>query len=383
MITSNDLLKLAEMKGSPSISLYIPTHRVGNETLEGKDSLNLKNQLKEVRQQLMHQGMKVNVIDELIKPVSDLIKDGEFWRHQSDGLAVFLSHEFFGKFPVPLNFEETNYISDEFYLKPLMPLFNRDGQFYLLSLKMDEVKFYEGNKHSVTEINVKDLTPGRMEDVVGYDYQQKSFQFRTQEGKQRQGLFHGQGYNESKFANEMFVYFRAIDTGLMEILHDDQDPPFLVACLDHHFPVYKDANTYKNLFPENVSGNPADSDVFLLHEKAWKILEPHFNQTYEGKKKNYFENQNTEKTSTDLREVLFSCQQGKIDTLFIENNTDVFGTYNTDNGETEIQKEKTPSNVSLLNLSAIMTFKQGGKVYLNDKEEMPDSSSKVNALYRF
>jgi len=43
-------------------------------------------------------------IDTLIKPVEALIEDGEFWRHQSDGLAIFVAADVFRKFTVPISF---------------------------------------------------------------------------------------------------------------------------------------------------------------------------------------------------------------------------------------------------------------------------------------
>ena len=122
-----------------------------------------------------------------LKPATDLLEDHEFWKNQSDGLAIFISKDLFRKFTLPLNFEEFSYVSNEFYLKPLMPVFNDDGLFYLLTLKADEVKFYEGTRNNITEIRIDDLVPSRLEDSVGYDHEQKNLQFRTQQGGKGEG----------------------------------------------------------------------------------------------------------------------------------------------------------------------------------------------------
>ena len=173
MITKKKSLELSQSDGRFCISIFIPTHRAGKETLSGKDSINLKNQLKEIKVKLEEQGMSVDDVEKYVKPINDLVNDSEFWRHQSDGLAIFLSDDIFEKHTLPIYFEEFNYLSTEFYLKPLMPLFNGDGWFYLLTLKMDDVKFYEGTRYSITEIKVFDLVPSQLEDRVGYDYEQK------------------------------------------------------------------------------------------------------------------------------------------------------------------------------------------------------------------
>jgi hypothetical protein len=327
MITREELLELAQIRNTPAVSVFIPTHRAGKETLNGEDALKLKNQLKEVKQKLTEMGIHKNEIKKFTTPISDLINDGEFWRHQSDGLAVFCSENVFKKYTVPLNFEEFNFVSNEFYVKPLIPLFNGDGRFYLLTLKADAISFYEGTRYSIAEIEVDDLTPSRLEDVVGYDFEQKNLQFRTQQGTHGEGSFHGHAKSDEKAKTELLQYFRAIDKGLMKLLHDDQTTPLVVACLDYHFPIYKEANSYKNLYPQHISGNPADMDSLELHERAWILMKSHFNRKRKDKKLLFRELQESGKTSSNPNEILEAAQQGKVDTLFIEKNGDIYGPF--------------------------------------------------------
>lgn len=383
MITKEELLELTQMQGSPAVSIFIPTHRAGKETLNGADAIRLKNQLKRVKQNLEQQEIHKNTIAAITKPVNELIQDGEFWRHQSDGLALFISENVCKKYTVPLKFSDSVYISNEFYVKPLMPLFNGDGRFYLLTLKADAVGFYEGTRHSITKIEVDDLTPSRLEDVVGYDFEQKSLQFRTQQGNQGAGSFHGHAKSDEKAKTELLQYFRAIDKGLMKLLHDDQTPPLVVASLDYHFPIYKEANSYKNLYPRHVSGNPADMDALELHQRAWELMKSHFSRKRQDKKLRYLEWQKSGKTSSNLNEILPAAAQGKVDTLFIEKNKDILGTFYPENGETRVLNGESSTGTLLLNHAAIKVFEQGGKVFLEDRDNLPDSSSEINALFRY
>ena len=380
MITKNDLLELTQIQDTPVVSVFIPTHRAGKETLNGIDALKLKNQLKEVKQKLEKSGLHKNDIEKITSPVSNLVNDGEFWRHQSDGLAVFSTLNEFRKYTVPVHFEELNVVSDQIYLKPLIPLFNGDGRFFLLSLKTDAVKFYEGTRYSITEIEVNDLVPSRLEDVVGYDFEQKSLQFRTQQGE---GAFHGHAKGDEKAKPELLRYFRAIDRGLMKLLHDDQSTPLVVASLDYHFPIYREANSYKHIYPGHISGNPADMDTLELHNKAWALLSSHFNRKRQDKKALYHELSKSGKTSSQLKEILAAAQQGKVDTLFIEKNGDILGRFDIQTGTISAETNSNETGVPLLNLAAIKVFGQGGKVFLEKKEDLPDSSSKINALFRY
>jgi hypothetical protein len=383
MISKKELLELTQIQNSLAVSVFIPTHRAGKETLNGEDALKLKNQLKEVKHKLEKLGIHKNEIKNLTAPITKLINNGEFWRHQSDGLAIFLSENKFKIYTLPVHFEEFNIVSNEFYLKPLMPLFNGDGVYYLLTLKADAVSFYEGTRHSITEIKVDDLTPSRLEDIVGYDYEQKSLQFRTQQGNQGEGSFHGHAKSDEKAKNELLQYFRAIDKGLMKILHNDQTPPLVVSCLDYHFPIYKEANSYKNLYPRHISGNPADMDSLELHDRAWNLLKSHFNKSRQDKKEQFHELSKSGKTSTDLNEIITAAQDGKVDTLFLKKNGDILGQYKT---EPELQDSGNITNstgVPLLNFAALKVFEQGGKVFLEGEEDLPDSSSEINAVFRY
>lgn len=383
MITKKKVEELSKIHDAFCVSIFIPTHRAGKDVIDGKDAINLKNQVKEIKVKLGEHGMSVPDIETYVKPINDLINDHEFWRHQSDGLAIFLSDNFFEKYTVPVYFEEFNYLSSEFYLKPLMPLFNGDGLFYLLTLKMDQVKFYEGTRHSITEIVINDLIPGQLEDSVGYDFEQQSIQARSQQGNNGEGMFHGHGDSESELKQELMKYFREINKGLMTLLGEDQKVPLVVCCLDFHFPIYREVNSYQHLFPQHISGDPSDKDIFLLHEEAWKLLQPHFSATRQEKREKFSQFIGTGKASSDLNKILPAALQGKVDTLFLENKADVFGIYDPSTQEIEIQDSHKTPNVSLLNLLAMEVLTKGGKVYLFEKEENPNFSSEANALYRY
>jgi hypothetical protein len=382
-ITREDLQRLSQYHNTSCISIYIPTHRHGAETLNGQDSLNLKNQLKEIRSKLSDQGLTPRKIENLANPIMGLIENSDFWRHQSDGLAVFVAEDLFEKYSIPEKFEEFNYLSSEFFLAPIIPLFNITGTFYLLSLKKDSVRLYEGNKYGLTAIDISNIVPQQLEDSVGYDYEQKQLQHRTLLGGNKPGTFHGHSESDSKNKNEMLMFFREIDKGIMSILHNRQESPLIVCCLDYYMPLYREANTHKNLFTDFISFNPADLDTKALHEKAWEILEPHFDTDFEDRKKKFPAALGKGKASSNVREIIPAAVQGKIDTLFIERNAEVYGIYDMTTNSVSIDEKHDIANVSLINLAAKKVFEQGGTVYILERNKMPDGLEYISALFRY
>ena len=384
ILTKTEIEKLSKYRQPNAVSIFIPTHRFGEDTLEGKDALNLKNQLKEVSHKLEENGMHPNEIEKYLQPARDLLKESKYWRNQSDGLAIFINGDVFEKFEIPVHFEAFNYVSDEFYLKPLMPFFNENGRFYLLNLEIGNLKFYSCDKHYITEIDMKKDLPQRLEDVVGYDYEQKTLQFRTQQGNQGKGQYHGHLDEDSDHKNEILRYFQDVDEAIMNLIESQHDAPLVVACLDYHFGLYKKANSYQQLYPENVEVTLRDTDLYLLHEKAWKKVKPHFSKKKKEKLAQFQELQGTGKTSKDIKQIVPAADNGKIDVLFIKNRAEeIMGTFDREKQDVHLNGEAEMRKRSLLNLAAMRVMAQGGDVYLLDKEEMPNDESSVNALFRY
>lgn len=382
LITKKEIEELEGIQSETCISIFIPTHRVGKEVLERKDVLKLKNQLKDVVNKLKKEEMGPREIETLIAPIQELFENSEFWRHQSDGLAIFRSDNYFKKCMLPVHFEAFNYVANGFYLKPLLPMFVGDGSFFVLALELEKTKLYEQTRHTITEVIIDDLVPKRLEDRVGYDFEQKGLQFRSQQEGHGAAAFHGHAEADRDRDNEIQRYFRSIDKGLMTLLNEETKP-MVMACQDFLFPIYRKESSYKNLLNTHISVNPSDIDQFKLHQRAWEQVEPIFDQERRGKIALFKQHEGLGKTSSAVEQIVPAAVNGKIDTLFIHNNEDIWGIYDPEKGQVRVDQVPLPSSVSLLNKAAIKTFLNGGKVYLLEKDQMPDVHSKVNALYRF
>lgn len=388
ILTKEQFENLAKFDNNPCVSIFIPTQRAGKDVLEEKDRINLKSQWKKATEELKVMGYPQDKIDNIGKPIDGLLDDRDFWRHQSDGLALFLADGFSEKFTLPVNFETFTYVADHFYLKPLVPMFNRDGRFYLLHLQMDDVKLYEATQYSVGEVEIADLTPDRLEDRVGYDYEEKHRRTKTQQNNSGAGpggtsTQHGYDAANRDDKNEILRFFRAVDKGIYEILNNES-VPLVVACQDAYFSIYQEASRYKNLYPKPVPGNPeADHDnVYSLHAAALDTLEPHFRKERE-EKMNQFRELNPSRTSTSISEIIPAIYEGKVDTLFLQNREDVWGDFNENMASVDVHDNRRNGSVSLMNLAAKKVIEQNGKVYLVEKEFMPDKNSKMNAVYRY
>ncbi|MFX0558629.1 hypothetical protein ACOCEA_17640 [Maribacter sp. CXY002] len=382
IITKKDIAGLDSLQNAFCISIYIPVHKKGEDVLHRKDALLLKNQLKEVKTKLEKEVLSKDEIDDLVAPIQALIDDSNFWRHQENGLAIFLTDGILKRFTLPILFEPFNQVANTFYLSPLLPMFTGDGSYFVLSLELEKVKLYKQTRYNSSEIFIDELIPSRMEERVGYDFEQKNLQFRSQHQTHGTATYHGHGEADRDRKDEISRYLWAIDRGLMTLIRDE-NKPMVIASQDYIYGLFKKVNTYHHLLDDYVSCNLSETDESTLHELAWNKVAPLFEEQRIEKFGLFKQYEDTGRTSSEIKQVLPAALMGKIDTLFIRNNSDIWGVYEPQNNHVRVDDNSLPTNVSLSNKAAIKTFLNGGKVYVMEKDNMPNPYSMINALYRY
>lgn len=383
MLTKKQFKALANFEGGLCVSIYLPTHRSGQEVLEHVDQLILKNQIKEVAEKMEKKGFSEQAIDDFLEPVRSLSKDSKFWRNQSEGLAIFIASQHFEYFNLPFSVDPYIYVAYGFYLKPVVPLFANDGKYYLLTLNFHEVDLYMGSREGLEKFRMDPPLPQRVENVVGMDYRPKFLDYRAGSvGGHQEAFFHGQAEWQADEKDEILHFFKAIDKIVVPLLN--QNPhPLVVATLDYLQAIYKDANTYFKLYPEGIAINPKELSLEELHQKCWNMLAFHFAEQQEQIAEQLQIYRDTRRTSADIQDIIPAAINGQVEALFLDKEEEIWGLYNKKNASTEIQREQNPSNASLTNLAAIQVFLNGGSVFLTTQEAMPLPYSPVNALFRY
>src|SRR5215207_768390 len=88
-LTLDKWTRLAKIEGTPAISILMPTHRASQEIQQ--DPIRFKNLLRQAEQQLLETGRTPQDADAFLQPAQELLDDNDFWQHQEEGLAVFVS----------------------------------------------------------------------------------------------------------------------------------------------------------------------------------------------------------------------------------------------------------------------------------------------------
>lgn len=384
MATRKELVEqLAQHTNEICISIYLPTHRYGDAVVQGKDKTVLRNRMREIQAQLANRGMHKREIDKLILPLKRLYEDTNFWNHQTDGLAVFLSDGFFETYHLPRTVRHILSISDRFHVIPMITQLEPAGDYLILAADLKNSALYRASKTQIKNITgeIEDF-PVRLEDVVGYELDEDHLQFRTQQAGPGQALYHGQGAGKDNRKTEILQYMRGVNDKLISYLRKE-NIPLIFFGQEYLFPIYQEANQYNGLLENSVAMHPGNLAPKDIHERTWELVRPILIQTRDGKIADFKQHHGTGRTVTDIKSILRTALQGRVDTLFVPRDDDLYGTYDPETNEVEVDDDPDSIQPSLINIAAIYTFLQGGNIYSMDRMELPDKKSRANALLRY
>jgi len=382
--TRDNLNSLMEEAEGPCISIFMPAHRTSAETQQ--DKIRFKNLLREAEEKLAAMGRKGFDPQDFLEPANRLLGENSFWQHQIDGLAVFVSPGVFQHFRVPISFSELVVAAQRFHLKPLIPLLNDNGRFYILALSQNEVRLYRCARDHVTELQSETI-PSNIREALKYDDREKQLQFHpgTPEtaGRtdRRAAMFHGHGAGTDDTKDRILRFFRRIDSGVRDLLKKE-NAPVVLAGVDYLLALYRKASSYTGLCEQAVAGNPEGFSIKELHEQAWKIAESLFHEVLNDAAARYRQLAGTARAADDLREIIPASHHGRVELLFVAISIQQWGVFDPLSDSVTIHERREPGDEDLLNLAALQTMRNGGTVYAAELDEIPDTACAA-ALFRY
>jgi len=377
-LTLDQIKGLAQQTASPSISIFLPTHRAGRETQQ--DPIRFKNLLRDTEKQLLDGGMGPREASAVLQPVQALLDDSNFWNHQHDGLAVFMAADDFHYYPLPFRVEELLVIAQSYYVKPVLPLFTNNGHYYILAISQNEVRLFEGTRYGVGQIVLPDGIPANMEEALRLDGPQKTLQMHPGGGG---GMFHGQGPGDEEQKIWIEQYLNLVDTSLKEILRE-QNAPLVLAGVDYLLPMYRKVSGYQNIMEEGIPGNPEHLRPEDLQEQAWRIVETYFQQETKKTVEQYQQLAGTDKATDNVEEIVAAAFNGRVDKLILSAENQIWGAFNPNDGKVSRSSngQSKKHNLALLDFTAMNTLQNGGTVCALSQDEMP-TDSPIAAVFRY
>jgi hypothetical protein len=380
LFSIDELAILTAQSNNTCVSIYMPTYRRAADTLQ--NPIRFKNLIREAEEKLVESGLRPQDAKDLLQPAQEL-DEYEFWQHQSDGLAMFISNNFFSYYCVPIDFQELVVVTDRFHLKPLISLLTGDGLFHILALSQNQVKLFQSTRYSVSEVEL-DNVPTSIAEALKYDDPEKSLQFhtRTPQGSgDRAAIFHGHGAGNDDSKENILRYFRKVDDGLQELLKN-QRSPLVLAGVDYLLPIYKQANSYPNLIDEGITGNPDELKAEELHAQAWQIVQPYFEEAQQEAIASYQALLGTGKTASSIQEVVTAAYYQRVESLFVPVGQQKWGLFNPSTNRVQVHPEPETGDEDLMDFAALHTLLNGGTVFAVSPEQVPGDKP-IAAILRY
>ncbi|MBN1856483.1 MAG: hypothetical protein JW846_05950 [Dehalococcoidia bacterium] len=380
LLARSELKVLLEGQETTSVSMFLPTHRTGDVE---QDIIRFRNLLRQAQEKLEDSGMRATQAAHVLEPARALVDDTLFWHHQAEGLAVFMSSDFFTYYRLPYSFEERVVVAQRFHVAPLLPLFSAEGIYYVLALSQNHVRLVQCSRSGARDVT-PDGMPGSLSDALQYDVYSKDSQFRTGPPGGASGgsvAFHGHGEGKDVAKDNIVRFLRRVDSGVQEALKD-VSAPLVLAGVRYLRAMYREANTYPNLLPEGVEGNPDELNEMVLQEKTWPLVESYLSKARADALRLCEDTSSKARTVIGLDRVLRAVTDGRVSVLFIAIGFRQWGRIGRDGVQILQHKEARPGDEDLADRVVAEALLTGADVYVVEPESVP-GASQVAALLRY
>ncbi|MFC1722279.1 hypothetical protein ACFL0C_01375 [Patescibacteria group bacterium] len=356
----DEITPLLEPQAGKTISLYIPTSPLRNKTKKSK--ILLKNNLKKITDKSYKK-----LVDKIIVKTKSKV----FWKELSFGLCIYVSEGIEKYLVLPNSIKSSIYNGPYFNIKPLLKHLIDSSNYYVLVLNLGKIELLECTDKYYRKIEIENI-PSSMQNLLWADDPEKQIKSvstgSSSKGSMGQVSFHGQGGFKSAEQKNLLKFFRKIDEYIFGEINSTQIR-VIYAGLEEQFHEYKNISKL-NLGDEFISGSFNTSDYQRIVNKAWKIIQLENEKIRLDAIQQYKNSISSEITTTDIDEIAKFANNGRVDTLFVENLKPKF---NRKLGNTKND---------LVNLSMIHTLKNGGKVFKIRKGDYQIKTS-LAALLRF
>ncbi len=372
MFLRHDLDQLLAFDKRPAVSIYFPTHPAGREVRQ--DAIRLRKLLSSAAKRLAPER-RTAAIDALLEPARQLVEDDEFWRSRERGLGVFLGPGFDRIHKLPIAVPEELAIADHFSIKPLLPLIDQAGSFWVVALSASRTRLYQGSRWTFAEVSGLDLPQGIAEIWGETEYQEAhkaSPTGRPQRGAS--GLAKAQSLGEApdELHKAQLIELLHRIVAAVEPMIKRQPAPVILAAEPKVQGHFRELAKWKELLPDGILEFADAMPEGELHQKAWRIFAPRVERLRaEAVDRLQSLLGNGGKATTKAEEIVKAARYGRVDRLFLSDGRPLWGRFDERADRVIAHGDAAEGDDDLLDYAALMTLRQGGNITMVDRTQLP------------
>ena len=311
--------------------------------------------------------------------------DDNTWNHTFDGLAVFSASGLFKVVGVHESFEELALVADSFHTKPLRQYLQSLDHFHVLGLTLHDIRLFEGNRHSLTEVNLTADTPKTITEALGDELTDKHTTVASYGGSggESSPMHHGHGSRKDETEKDTERFFRDVANTIYEQYSKPSGWPLILAALTEHQSLFQKVNKNPLLLTNCIAINPSSVAPDKLANMAWELMEPEYNLKLDSIVAIFGQARANGKGSDDYKEVAVAAVEGRFDTLIVEADRIIpVRITNLITGNTQKKDMINPKVDDLLDDMGELVMKMGGQVMVLPTDKMP-SETGLAAIFRY
>lgn len=375
-LTPRFLRRLVEVDDDPVLSIHVPTHRAGRETIESR--IHVKNAVDEVRDTLQDRGVDKRAIDRRLSPLSELAEDRDYWQQQGDGLSLFQFEDELLDVPVGRVDERFVHVGPYAHILPLVPALAASRPFAALLMSANRVALFTVRGESITEVDEPDLAKS-FKELGKYIEEEKQLQFHTgapQAGApgDRNAVFHGQGAGSATEKKTRQAEFsRLVDEPLSRYFQRTESLPLVVIAAEPMHSIYLDSSKYDKLVKTEATGNADHMGDDAILQRARSLAEPILDGPERDILAKMKEQLGSDRVVFGTEEVIKSAADGRIERLIGASDHHVWGSADL-TGATrtiDVHEKRKPGDEDLQNLAFITAYRTGATLHALPAEDLP------------
>ena len=373
LVREFDLARLADDRGWPRVSIFMPTSR-GSQSMDANRIL-LKNQLKRAEAELRELDLRPSHIDAILGPTRGLLDEPLFWAGASDGLALFASIAGTRLFRLPLQLPEVVAVGNRFVIWPLLPLLTTSGHYYVLTLSHFDGHLFQASRFGIDEVPLERIKLDERTAIPEARRPQAAF-VGARTGRLHSGVGGAVSPDRKTLTLERL---RLVDEALRHALAGGR-APLVLAGVSYLRALYERVNHYPYLLSAGIGGSPRDITLEQLRQRSWEIVEPVLRQPEALAANQYLRLRGTGRTMTRPAEVYAAALEGRVETLFVS--SDVSGWRPSNGGPAVVRLAEAMTDGELVDLAALATLRNSGSVFAVPDRRMPEQTLAA-AVLRF
>lgn len=376
-----DLERLMKAPGGDCVSIFMPLAAPHQRT---GDAIRLKGFLTDAESQLVDRGMAPVTARDLLAPAMAFIERLDAEAAGAKGLALFLCEDHFEVLFAPAPLREGLFVYSRFHITPLLPVLARNqAEYHVLAVSQNRVRLFKGSAEGLVEESVADL-PANMTEALNYQSPEHGIQFhggvKAGEG-QRATVYHGQGGIDDFKHDELIEYLRKIDAAVSTRLRGCKSLLFF-AGVDRLLPLYRSVTECRQLAEESLHGNFDRASAEELFAEVWPLVQRRIEQSIGVAVQRCAISADEDPAAHELAPILRAAQEGRIDTLVVALDRQVWGRFDTSTNRVHIATRRTTDDEELINLAAILTLDHRGQVVAIHSDVAPGHAD-VAAVFRY